>query len=119
MINKSEKDIMPLNNYMVPQLVEGEIDLKKYNKIPLDKISTLGIGMTSLATAVTSVASEGAGTGLYWVTVPNNGTLMQFKDGSGYLGSVKAPNGGVGGGQARLNQLPCDPTMVFMAAPLY
>ena len=120
-MNKEGNDnkLIPLNEYMVPHLVENEIDLKRYNKIPLDKLSAMGIGMTALTTAVTNVASEGAGTGLYWVTVPNDGTLMKFKDGSGYLGSAKAPNGGVGGGQARLNQLPCDPTMVFMAATMY
>ena len=43
---------------------------------------------------------------------------MNFKNESAYLGSVKGPNGGVGGGQARLNQLPCDPTMIFMAATM-
>lgn len=120
-MNKEGNDnkLIPINEYMVPHLVENEIDLKRYNKIPLDKLSAMGIGMTALTTAVTNVASEGAGTGLYWVTVPNDGTLMKFKDGSGYLGSAKAPNGGVGGGQARLNQLPCDPTMVFMAATMY
>ena len=104
---------------MVPQLVENEIDLKRYNKIPLGKISALGIGMTSLTTAITNAATEGAGTGLYWVSVPDGKSLVHFKHENAYMGSIKGPNGGVGGGQARLNQLPCDPTMVFMAATMY
>ena len=107
------------NANLYPVLVEGNVDLRKYYKIPIGKISSLGVGMTSLATAVTTVASEGAGTGLYWVTVPNGGTLMQFKDKTAYIGSARAANGGVGGGQARLNPMPCDPTMIFMAATMY
>ena len=117
--DKLENIIVPMSDYMVPQLVESDIDLKRFNKIPLDKISSLGIGMTSLTTAVTSFTSGSGGTGMYWVTVPNNGTLMTFKNESAFLGSAKAANGGVGGGQARLNQLPCDPTMIFMAATMY
>ena len=113
------RDIEAYNESLYPILVEGGVDLRRYNKIPLDKIASLGVGMTAVTTAITTAASEGAGSGLYWVTVPNGGSLMQFKDKTGYLGSVKAANGGVGGGQARLNPLSCDPTMIFMAATMY
>ena len=41
---------------------------------------------------------------------------MRFKNENAFLGSVKGTNGGVGGGQARLNPVMFDPTMVFMAA---
>ena len=116
---KLEKRIVPQNDYMVPTLIDGEVDIKRYNKIPLDKLSSLGIGMTALTTAITNVASEGAGSGLYWVTVPDGKTLVHFKNENAYMGSIKGSNGGVGGGQARLNQLPCDPTMIFMAATMY
>ena len=117
--NEIERNILQPEEYMVPQIVENEIDLKRYNKIPIGEIASLGVGMTSLTTAVTSITTGAGGTGLYWVSVPNDGTLMTFKDGSGYLGSAKAANGGVGGGQARLNQMPCDPTMIFMAATMF
>ena len=32
-----------------------------------------------------------------------------------YIGSLMSPGGRVGGGQARMTALPCDPTMLFMA----
>ena len=117
--DKHEKSIVPLEEYMVPSLINGEVDLKRYNNIPLGKLSSLGIGMTALTTAITNVVSEGAGSGLYWVTVPDGKTLVHFKNENAYMGSIKGPNGGVGGGQARLNQMPCDPTMIFMAATMY
>ena len=118
-MNNSYKDMEAYNDSLYPILVNADVDLRRYNKIPLDKIASLGVGMTAVTTAITTAASEGAGTGLYWVTVPNGGNLMQFKDKTAYLGSVKAANGGVGGGQARLNPLSCDPTMIFMAATMY
>lgn len=35
-----------------------------------------------------------------------------------YIGSLMSPGGREGGGQARMTALPCDPTMLFMAAAL-
>ena len=35
-----------------------------------------------------------------------------------FIGSLKSSIGGVGGGQARMTALACDPTMLFMAATL-
>jgi hypothetical protein len=58
----------------------------------------------------------GATSGLYQVTIPKGAHLAEFKNGSGYLGSVLKENGAVGGGQAVLNPLVCNPTMLFMAA---
>ena len=84
------RDLEAYNDSLYPILVDGDIDLRRYHKVPLDKIASLGVGMTAVTTAITTAASEGAGTGLYWVTVPDGRTLMQFKDHSAYLGSVKA-----------------------------
>ena len=117
--NKIEKNIVPQKEYMVPSLINGEVDLERYNKIPLGKLSSLGIGMTSLVTAIANVTSEGAGSGLYWVNVPDGKELVHFNEKNAYMGSLKGPKGGVGGGQAELNPLPCDPTMIFMAATMY
>lgn len=38
--------------------------------------------------------------------------------GTEYIGSLKSATGMVGGGQARMTALACDPTMLFMAAVL-
>ena len=41
-----------------------------------------------------------------------------FESKGGYIGSLKADNGGVGGGQAIMEPLQCDPTMIFMSVAL-
>ena len=102
---------------LVPTMVDDGIDLKKYRKIPLADLAALGIGFNSVSTAIQNFGAEATGgSGIYKVIVPNGGQMMRFKDGRGFLGSVKGVNGGVGGGQAVLNPVMFDPTMVFMAA---
>ena len=44
--------------------------------------------------------------------------MFQMKGSSDFIGSLKTPNGAVGGGQAKITPLACDPTMLFMAAAL-
>lgn len=44
--------------------------------------------------------------------------MAQFKNQSGFLGSLMTDTGMVGGGQAVITPLACDPTMLFMAAAL-
>lgn len=96
---------------------EEEIDATY--QIPIDKISSLGVGFDSLSNAIHHVLNgDKAVSGIYRVTIPNGGTLAKFKDGSAYLGSVLDEAGKVGGGQARLNPLVCDPTTMFMAVAL-
>ena len=119
-IEDNRRDIITYTADITPVLMEDDsIDIRRYHKIPLDKVTSLGVGMTPLINTAQTVINGGGGSGLYMVTVPNNGTMLKFKDGSAYLGSAKAANGGVGGGQARLNQVPMDPSMVFMAATIY
>ncbi len=113
-INK-ELAILP---ELFPAFPETE-SRSSYNKVPLSNISALGVGFEPITAAIQQVISGGKATsGIYRVTIPNGGTLASFKDGSGYLGSVLTEAGTVGGGQARLNPLVCDPTMLFMAAAL-
>lgn len=44
--------------------------------------------------------------------------MFQMKETSNYIGSLKSATGTVGGGQAQMIPLECDPTMLFMAATL-
>ncbi|MDI3537617.1 MAG: hypothetical protein PWP30_2099 [Eubacteriaceae bacterium] len=104
---------------LYPAIVEEETEITKYTKLPLSKMATLGVAFEPLSAALQTVVSGGQATsGLYRVTVPPGGQLAQFKDGSGYLGSVLTQNGAVGGGQAVLNPIAFNPTMLFMAAAL-
>lgn len=100
-----------------PTLVEEEIDISGHMQISSSDIIALGIGFEPLATALQNMIGRGGGkSGLYKVKIPSKGKLAKFNDGSGYLGSVLKDNGAVGGGQARLKPLVCDPTMLFMAS---
>ena len=100
-----------------PAVIEKSVGIEKYTKLPLSKVSALGVAFEPLATAFQNVFNGAAGTqsGLYMVTIPKGGQLASFNDGSGFLGSVLTGSGAVGGGQARLNPLMCNPTMLFMA----
>lgn len=120
-MNKS-KGMMPYDERafeVIPELLDDGQDLRQYRKIPLTDLAALGVGFESIYMAISSFGAEVGGSGIYRVTVPHGGQMMQFKNAKGtFLGSVKAPNGGVGGGQARLNPISFDPTMAFMAVAL-
>lgn len=107
------------NVSLIPSFIEEETNLANHSIIPFSKISTIGVAFEPLANAFQNLFLGGAGkSGLYRVTVPNGGTLAQFHGENSFLGSVLTPNGAVGGGQARLNPLVCNPAMLFMAFAL-
>ena len=102
-----------------PVIVDEAIKTETLPKFPLAKIAAWGTAYKPLTAAFQTILSGGKATsGLYMVTVPNGGQLAHFRQVNAYLGSVLKPNGAVGGGQARLNPLICDPTMLFMAIAL-
>lgn len=102
-----------------PAIIEEQICVAKYTKLPLSQVTTLGTAFEPLTDAFRNVINSGGTTsGLYKVTIPKGAHLAEFKNGSGYLGSVLKDNGAVGGGQAVLNPLVCNPTMLFMATAL-
>ena len=86
-------------------------------KFPLKNLSALGVAFEPLTSAIQTILGEGGGSGFYFVNT-HGGVMHHFKESSSYLGAIKAANGGVGGGQAALTQLPCSPTMLFMSAAL-
>ena len=117
--NKSVAHRDMANLSLVPSFIEEEVSLVNHTIIPIDKIATIGVAFEPLTTAFQNIFGGGAGgSGLYMVTVPNGGDLAKFRDGRGFLGSVLKPNGAVGGGQAVLEPLVCNPTMLFMALAL-
>lgn len=115
--NEIVKAITDLEYY--PAIVEEQAYISKHIKVSLSKVPALGTAFEPLAAALQNVINGGGATsGLYKVTIPKGGHLAEFKNGSGYLGSVLKENGALGGGQAVLNPLVCNPTMIFMAAAL-
>lgn len=102
---------------LTPLAAQKEIALKTYTKVPLSRITALGAGLEPVVSAVQQVASKGqAVSGYYKVTIPPGTHLAKFKDGSGMLGTAIGSNRIAG--QARLNPLMCNPTMLFVSAAM-
>lgn len=98
-------------------VVQEELAFQTYSKIPLSRVTALGTGLEPVAAAVQQVVSNGqAVSGYYKVTIPSGTHLASFKDGTGFLGTAMGETGIAG--QARLNPLVCDPTMLLVAATL-
>ncbi len=103
---------------LYPIQVDQRISAVDHTRISLSQLTSFGTAFEPLKQAVQSVINGPGGSGLYKVTVPKGGHLAVFNDGSGYLGGALKFNNQVGAGQARLNPIICDPTMIFMAATL-
>lgn len=97
--------------------VQEELAVQTYSKISLSRVTALGTGLESVAAAAQQVVNRGqAVSGYYKVTIPAGTHLAAFKDGTGFLGTALGDAGIAG--QARLNPLMCDPTMLFVTATL-
>ena len=102
----------------LPTLVEDDYSVATFTKLPLSRIPALGTAFEPIASAIQKVTSgSGATCGLYRVTVPSGTHLAEFKNGVGNLGTALNANNQITG-QAVLNPLVCNPTMIFMAATL-
>lgn len=99
-----------------PVTSEKQVNIATYTKLPLSKIAAIGTGFKPMAAAFQNIV-KGGGTqsGLYMVKFKKGRQLAKFEHESSFLGSVLTKKGAVGGGQARLNPLLCDPTMLFMS----
>lgn len=118
--DKSEKDeVLRIMNdvSLCPALEESEHRISSYKKLPVNRLATLGTAFQPLATAIQTAATGAGGSGLYYVNTGGK-TMFQMKETSNYIGSLKSATGTVGGGQAQITSLACDPTMLFMAAAL-
>lgn len=118
--NEMLKSMIDLEYYPVP--MEKQSDLVVQTKVSLSRVTALGTAFNPLTQIFqNTVGKENLRTGLYRVTVPEGrtlGDLAKFQDGKGYLGSVLNHSGAVGGGQAVLNPVAFNPTMLFVAAAL-
>lgn len=99
----------------LPVMPELNLDMQSGEKIPLKNLSAMGVAFQPLTSAIQNIVSGGGGSGLYYV---NTKGIQMFSTSEGFIGSLKTAAGTVGGGQARMTALPCDPTMLFMAAAL-
>ena len=101
-----------------PMPIDDDYSTRAYTKLPLSRVTALGTAFEPLVSAVQKViGGPGTTSGLYKVTIPSGTHLAEFKNGAGNLGTVLNTNNQIAG-QAVLNPLVCDPTMIFMAATL-
>lgn len=116
--NRKKEIIKIMNNTSLsPMLKESEVGLSNYTQLPISRITAYGIAFKPLVSAV-QMAIGGAGkSGIYYVNTAGK-TMFQMKETKNYIGSLQTPTGMVGGGQAQMTPLLCDPTMLFMAAAL-
>lgn len=102
-----------------PLELDEELSTRAYDKLPLSRISALGVGLEPVVAAIQQVTSRGqAVSGYYKVTLPPGTHLAQFKNGQDYLGTALANGSNTIAGQSHLTPLMCNPTMLFMAATL-
>lgn len=99
----------------LPATPDLDLAMNNATKIPLANLSALGVAFQPLTTAIQTAVTGGGGSGLYYV---NTKGMQMFSTSEGFIGSLKTASGTVGGGQARMAALACDPTMLFMAAAL-
>ena len=106
------------NMSFYPVLAEKEVGDVAYTKLPLGSLASLGTSFEPLSQAVQNFfSSNGSATGIYKVTVPKGTHLAELKNGAGNIGAVLDEKNQLAG-QAVLNPLQFDPTMVLMAAAL-
>lgn len=113
--NALVKAMMDVEYYPPSELVKMNIDMTETQKFPIEKAAALGVAFQPL-TQLVSYAVGGAGqSGLYFV---NTAGKTMFQSGGQFIGNLQAANGGVGGGLARMTQVPLDPTMLCMAVAI-
>ena len=100
-----------------PMLKESEVGVANYTPLSLSRLAAYGTAFQPLTTAIQTAVSGAGGSGVYYVNTAGK-TMFQMKGTKNYIGSLQTPTGMVGGGQAQMTPLACDPTMLFMAAAL-
>ena len=116
--NKDNEILQMMNNTSIyPMLKESEVGVSNYTSLPLSRLAAYGTAFQPLATAVQTAVSGAGGSGIYYVNTAGK-TMFQMKGTNNFIGSLQTSAGMVGGGQAKMTPLACDPTMIFMAAAL-
>ena len=103
-----------------PSFLEEKVDIEKYMKVPVTEVSALGVAFEPLISAfqnIKNIGGDGVTSGLCRITIPKGGHLAKFTKEPNYLGTVLDKQNMIAG-QARLNPLVCNPTMLFMAVAL-
>ena len=99
----------------LPTITETSLKEVKYEKYPIKNLAALGVASEPILSAIQNLGGKTGRSGIYRV---NTNGMEMFKSSGEYIGALKARDGGVGGGQARMEPLACNPTMLFMSITL-
>ncbi len=110
---KMANEIMEVE--LLPTITEISLKEVKYEKYPIENLSALGVVAKPLVEAMQSLKGVEGTSGIYRV---NTKGLKMFESQGGFIGSLQTTEGAVGGGQAIMEPLACDPTMMFMSMAL-
>ncbi|HOO23389.1 MAG TPA: hypothetical protein PKY53_06940 [Clostridia bacterium] len=108
--------MMDVEYYPPSELLKMNIDITEAQSFPIEKAATLGVAFRPL-TQLVSYARGAGKSGLYYVNTKGK-TMFTSKSDGQFIGTLKAADGGVGGGLARMKQIPIDPTMLCMAVAI-
>ena len=117
--NRTELMMNVMDATAIPHFSMEKLRDERCRKISLGQLTAFGVAFEPLVAAIqviTGNAEQGT-SGIYYVNTKGK-QMMQFQDGSGFLGALGTNTGQVGGGQAVLTPLPVNPAMLFMAATL-
>ena len=119
-ITRKENLLQALTTVEVaPAVLDSEITTVTQTSLPLTRLTALGTGFEPVVSAIQHVLSNGkAVSGYYKVTIPKGTHLAKFKEEASFLGAAFQDGSEALVGQARLNPLVCNPTMLFVAATL-
>ncbi len=116
--NKNNEILQMMSNTPIyPILQESEVGVSNYTPLPLSRLSAYGTAFRPLTIAVQTAVGRAGGSGIYYVNTAGK-TMFQMKGTNNFIGSLQTSTGMVGGGQAQMTPLACNPTMLFMAAAL-
>lgn len=116
--SKKESSLQAMMNVEVLSVMpELDFEMRNATKIHLSDLSALGVAFQPLTTAIQTAVNGSGGSGIYFVNTMGK-QMFNVSGSADYIGALKSSVGAVGGGQARMTALACDPTMLFMAVAL-
>lgn len=102
----------------VMECPKSKLSLANAEKVSFNQLANWGVAFEPIVSIAQKIAGVDAGkSGIYYVNT-NGLEMFKSKNVDAYVASLKNKNGSVGGGQALLTSLPCNPAMLCMAASL-
>lgn len=108
MVDKNELIAQVMNVEYVPNLELKTYDIDNTPAFQIKNLASMGSAIKPLTEMIGKITAQG-GSGLYYV---NTTGKQMFKSRGKFIGSLKAANGAVGGGQARMTPVAIDPATI-------